>query len=84
MIVRPLVAEGQTALAGESKVRFDDAEVVREMAVSKDGTRVPVNILMKKGTRRDGSNPVLLYGYGGYGLSLRPSFSPASSQPPRR
>jgi prolyl oligopeptidase len=66
----------KTALAGESKVRFDDAEVVREMAVSKDGTKVPVNILMKKGTRRDGSNPVLLYGYGGYGLSLRPSFSP--------
>jgi len=67
----------KTALAGESKVRFDDAEVVREMAVSKDGTRVPVSILMKKGTKRDGSNPVLLYGYGGYGLSLRPTFSPA-------
>jgi len=68
----------KTALAGESKVRFDDAEVVREMAVSKDGTRVPVSILMKKGTRRDGSNPVLLYGYGGYGSSLRPSFSPTN------
>ena len=66
----------KTALAGESKVRFDDAEVVREMAVSRDGTRVPVSILMKKGTRLDGSNPVLLYGYGGYGASLRPSFSP--------
>ena len=65
----------KTALAGESKVRFDDAEVVREMATSKDGTRVPVNILMKKGTKRDGSNPVLLYGYGGYGLSERPRFS---------
>ncbi len=67
----------KTALAGESKVRFDDAEVVRETAVSKDGTKVPVNILMKKGTRRDGANPVLLYGYGGYGLSLRPSFQPS-------
>ena len=66
----------KTAFAGESKVRFDDAEVVREMVVSKDGTRVPVNILMKRGTRRDGSNPVLLYGYGGYGFSLRPFFSP--------
>ena len=65
----------KTALAGESKVRFDDAEVVREMTTSKDGTRVPVNILMKKGTKRDGSNPVLLYGYGGYGLSERPRFS---------
>ena len=65
----------KTALAGEWKVKFDDAEVVREWAVSKDGTRVPVNILMKKGTRRDGSNPVLLTGYGGYGLSMRPYFS---------
>jgi prolyl oligopeptidase len=68
----------KTPLAGESKVRFDDAEVVREMAPSKDGTRVPLNILMKKGTKRDGSNPVLLYGYGGYGLSERPRFSVAN------
>jgi prolyl oligopeptidase len=65
----------KTALAGEANFNFDDAEVVREMAVSKDGTQVPVNIVMKKGTKRDGSNPVLLYGYGGYGLSERPYFS---------
>ena len=65
----------KTALAGESKVNFDDAEVVREMAMSKDGTKVPVNILMKKGTKRDGSNPVLLYGYGGYGVNETPRFS---------
>ncbi len=65
----------KTALAGDSKVSFDDAEVVREMATSRDGTKVPVNILMKKGTKRDGSNPVLLYGYGGYGVSMRPYFS---------
>ena len=65
----------RTALAGEWKVKFDDAEVMREWATSKDGTKVPVNILMKKGTRRDGSNPVLLNGYGGYGISMRPYFS---------
>jgi prolyl oligopeptidase len=65
----------RTSLARESKVSFADAEVVREMAVSKDGTRVPVNIVMRKGTKRDGSNPVLLYGYGGYGLSQQPYFS---------
>jgi prolyl oligopeptidase len=65
----------KTALAGESKVSFGDAEVVREMATSKDGARVPVNILTKKGTKRDGSNPVLLYGYGGYGVSMRPYYS---------
>ncbi len=66
----------RTALAEKSKVSFADAEVVREMAVSKDGTKVPINIVMKKGTRLDGSNPVLLYGYGGYGLSEQPYFSP--------
>ncbi len=68
----------KTALAGEPTVSFADAEVVREMAVSKDGTRVPVNILMKKGTQRDGTNPVLLYGYGTYGMNMRPWFSLAN------
>ena len=62
----------KTALTGEPKVSFDDIEVSREMAVSKDGTKVPLNILMKKGTKRDGSNPVLLTGYGGYGINLAP------------
>jgi len=62
-------------LAGVPKVKFDDAEVSREMAVSKDGTKVPVNIIMRKGTKRDGNNPVMLYGYGGYGISERPGFS---------
>jgi prolyl oligopeptidase len=65
----------RTALAARSKVSFADAEVAREMATSKDGTRVPVNIIMKKGTKRDGSNPLLLTGYGGYGVSLQPRFS---------
>jgi prolyl oligopeptidase len=59
----------------KSPVSFADAEVVREMATSKDGTRVPVNIVMRKGTKLDGNNPVLLYGYGGYGLSQKPFFS---------
>ena len=63
------------ALGGKSKFNFNDAIVEREMAVSKDGTRVPINILMKKGTRLDGSNPLLLYGYGGYGVNETPRFS---------
>ena len=62
-------------LAGAPKVNMDDAEVSREMATSKDGTRVPVNIIMRKGTKRDGNNPVMLYGYGGYGINERPGFS---------
>ena len=55
------------ALSATSVVKFDDAEVVREFAISKDGTRVPMNIIRRKGTKLDGSNPTILYGYGGYG-----------------
>jgi len=71
-------ADGQiaeTKLAVESPVKFDDAEVVREFATSKDGTKVPLNILRRKGTKLDGANPTLLYGYGGYGVSQQPRFA---------
>jgi prolyl oligopeptidase len=64
----------RTELHETSPVKFDDAEVVRDFAVSKDGTRVPVNIIRKKGMRLDGKNPTLLYGYGGYGISEKPFF----------
>ncbi len=64
----------KTALASESPVDFDDTEVVREFATSKDGTKVPVNIIMPKETRLDGSNPCVVSGYGGYGVSLSPGF----------
>ncbi len=64
----------RTALFNTSPVDFSDIEAVREFAVSKDGTRVPLNILRRKGTKLDGSNPALLYAYGGYGISMRPVF----------
>jgi phosphodiesterase/alkaline phosphatase D-like protein/dienelactone hydrolase len=64
----------RTSLAGTSPVKFDDVEVVRETAKSKDGTQVPLTILRRKGTRQDGSAPAILYGYGGYGISLAPDF----------
>ncbi len=64
----------RTALYTTSPVDFDDIEVVREFAASRDGTRVPVNILRKKGLKLDGTHPTLLYAYGGYGVSLSPSF----------
>jgi prolyl oligopeptidase len=63
-----------TALAVTSPVKFDDVEVVRTFATSRDGARVPVNIIRKKGMRLDGSNPALLYGYGGYGINQTPGF----------
>jgi prolyl oligopeptidase len=66
----------KTALATKSPVDFSDIEVVREFAVSKDGTKVPVNILFPKGTRLDAQNPTIAYGYGGYAISMTPSFSP--------
>ena len=65
---------GETKLVQTSPVSFEDAEVVREFATSKDGTQVPINIVRKRQVRLDGKNPVLLYGYGGYGISLIPRF----------
>jgi prolyl oligopeptidase len=67
----------ETALKVTSPVAFNDAEVVRVFATSKDGTRIPLNIIEKKDTKRDGKNPVLLYGYGGFGISMTPSFAGA-------
>ncbi len=65
----------KTALVQTSPADFSDAEVVRAEAVSKDGTKVPLVIIMRKGTKLDGSNPALLYGYGGFGISESPYFS---------
>ena len=57
-------------------VSYADAEVVRDFAVSKDGTRIPVNIIRKRGLALDGSHPTVLYGYGGFDISLEPAPSP--------
>ncbi len=64
-----------TALITTSPVSFEDVEVVREFATSKDGTKVPLNIMRKKGLKLDGNHPTLLYGYGGYGINLTPGFN---------
>jgi prolyl oligopeptidase len=65
----------KSALFMTSAADFSDTEVVREFATSRDGTRVPLNIIRKKGVKLDGSNPTLLYGYGGYGVNETPRFS---------
>ena len=64
----------KTALVTTSPVSFSDIEVTREFATSKDGARIPLNIIRPKGTKLDGNNPTLLYGYGGYGISMSPTF----------
>jgi prolyl oligopeptidase len=64
----------KTALRSTSPVSFADIEVTREFATGKDGTKIPLNIIFRKGMKRDGQNPTLLYGYGGYGISMSPNF----------
>ncbi|HWD27340.1 MAG TPA: prolyl oligopeptidase family serine peptidase [Rhizomicrobium sp.] len=64
----------ETALKMDSPVSFADAEVVRGFATSKDGTKVPVSIIRRKGLKLDGTHPALIYGYGGYGVSSTPYF----------
>jgi prolyl oligopeptidase len=59
-------------ISSESPADFSDIDVRREMATSKDGTQIPVNILVPEGIDPDGSHPALLTGYGGFGVSLVP------------
>ncbi|MDP2160119.1 MAG: prolyl oligopeptidase family serine peptidase [Flavobacterium sp.] len=62
------------------KVEFkpEDYESKQVFYTSKDGTKVPMIITHKKGIKLDGKNPTMLYGYGGFNVSLTPSFSTAS------
>lgn len=55
----------------------DDYVTEQVFYTSKDGTRVPLFLVYKKGLKRDGSNPTYLYGYGGFNVTLNPSFSPS-------
>lgn len=64
----------KTALRSTSPVSFADIEVTRVFATSKDGTKIPLNIVYRKGMKLNGQNPTLLYGYGGYGVSMSPNF----------
>ena len=65
----------KTQLIGKPDFDLADAVVTRAFATSKDGTRVPMTIVQRKGAPRDGGQPLLLYGYGGYGASMQPWFS---------
>ncbi|HVY44439.1 MAG TPA: prolyl oligopeptidase family serine peptidase [Minicystis sp.] len=67
-------APKKTPMVTKSPVDYGDAEVLRETCTSKDGTKVPVSIILKKGAPRDGARPTVLNGYGGYGVNLEPFF----------
>lgn len=64
----------RTGLCETSPADYSDCEVVREEAVSGDGTRVPITVLRRKGIPLDGSHPTIVYGYGGYGVCQTPVF----------
>jgi len=71
------IETGESVLYWNPSIDFNPDEYVTEQVFyeSKDGTRVPMFITYKKGLEMDGSNPTYLYAYGGFNVSLRPSFS---------
>ena len=69
-----------TKLAQTTPISYADTEVVREFATSKDGTKIPLNIVRRKGTKLDDSNPLLLNGYGGYSVNQTPRFLSPSTR----
>ncbi len=72
---------GESSVYEASKAQFDSNayESKQVFYTSKDGTQVPMIITHKKGLKLDGSNPTMLYGYGGFNISLTPSFSVANA-----
>lgn len=72
---------GEQSLWRRPDVALDVNEFITEQLFcqSRDGTRVPIIVTRKRGTKLDGSNRTLLYGYGGFNISITPSFSPATA-----
>ena len=70
---------GKTTLLKQTEVPggFDRANYQSErvFATASDGTKIPMSVVYRKGTKLDGSAPLLLYGYGSYGISIPPTFS---------
>lgn len=75
------IESGKASLYDQPKIDFrsEEYESKQVFYTSKDGTRVPMLITYKKGLKLDGKNPVMLYGYGGFNVSLPPRFSIANA-----
>lgn len=71
------IASGTSELYKQPNVQFDPSKYESKQVfyTSKDGTKIPMIITYKKGIPLDGNNPTMLYGYGGFNISLTPSFS---------
>ena len=71
-------ATGQSRPFDPPRLTFDPAQFTTERVFyqSRDGTRVPMFITARRGLAKDGSNPTMLYAYGGFDISIRPGFSP--------
>ncbi len=72
------MATGKSTMIGRNEingVNFDDYTTEQVFYTSADGTKIPMFITYKKGMKRDGQNPTLLYGYGGFNISMTPGFS---------
>jgi prolyl oligopeptidase len=75
-VADPGAAPRPTALRTTTPVDLSGYRVTREFATSRDGTRIPLNVIAAPGTPRDATAPTLLTAYGGYGISLVPRFDP--------
>jgi len=75
------LATGDTQLYWKPNIAFDpnNYESKQVFYTSKDGTKIPMMITYKKGIKLNGKNPTLLYGYGGFNISLMPTFSVANA-----
>ena len=71
------LTSGKSSIYSQPKVNFKLSDYTSEMAfyTSKDGTRIPIFLTYKKGMKKNGKNPVLMYGYGGFNVTYPPSFS---------
>lgn len=78
-IYRYDIAKNTSELFRASEVSFNPEDYVSEQVfyTSKDGTKVPMSITYKKGMKKNGKNPLMLYSYGGFNISLLPGFSVA-------